>query len=353
MLANERHKLILEQLRLYGKVKATELAKELDVSEITLRRDLNELHAAGALSRVHGGAIRIGQKAESHAQQTLVGILVPGSAYYFPEVVKGMESVAERENVRLILGISGTEEAEAAQVQRMLDLGVEGIVVTTVLGDGRASELGSWIEAIDIPVVFVERGFGFPHLSKEFDHVRSDHSAGAMLAVRHLHELGHRTLMAGFALTPTAYWLELGFNRGLEHFGMGAGSSVVHFPHHERGPDLVAVEQFLDDALAAGATGLFVHNDTHASAVVDAALARGLSVPADLSIIAYDDVVANLAAVPLSAISPLKRDVGALALEQLLKRLGYRPSKKSTVAHLSLLPLFTDRNSTAQVTQSL
>ncbi|WP_028559075.1 DeoR/GlpR family DNA-binding transcription regulator [Paenibacillus pinihumi] len=57
MLREERHQLILERLIQKGKVVATELSQQLQVSEDTIRRDLREMDAAGLLHRVHGGAL--------------------------------------------------------------------------------------------------------------------------------------------------------------------------------------------------------------------------------------------------------------------------------------------------------
>ncbi len=57
MLTDERRSLILDRLRTQGRVLATDLSSELDVSSDTVRRDLRELDAAGLLRRVHGGAL--------------------------------------------------------------------------------------------------------------------------------------------------------------------------------------------------------------------------------------------------------------------------------------------------------
>ncbi|MDQ0277014.1 DNA-binding LacI/PurR family transcriptional regulator [Arthrobacter silviterrae] len=346
MLASGRHKYILEQLRLHGRVKATEIAQALAVSEITIRRDLNELHDGKQLSRVHGGAVRLGGTDPGSKRQILVGILVPGSVYYFPEVIKGMEMVAERLNVRLVLGVSGGMDAEPGHVRRMLDLGVEGMLITTVAGDDRAAEVGSWLGEMKVPAVLVERSFGYPHVGEELDYVRSDHAYGAALAIRHLHGLGHRSIAVALAPTPTSYWLEQGAAEAMDLLGLTAGLPMFQFPRVPAGVDLGAVERLLDDVLAHGITGIFVHNDTHASALVDAALARGVRVPEDLSVIAYDDVVANLAAVPLTAVGPPKHSVGALALEQLVRRLGYPADRQGAVVHLSLVPNLNVRRST-------
>ena len=56
-LAAERREAILAALAAEGRVLATELAERLDVSLDTVRRDLQELAAGGALRRVRGGAL--------------------------------------------------------------------------------------------------------------------------------------------------------------------------------------------------------------------------------------------------------------------------------------------------------
>lgn len=56
MLAVQRHRLIVEELRRQGAVRVSDLTRLLDVSEMTVRRDLDALAAAGVLEKVHGGA---------------------------------------------------------------------------------------------------------------------------------------------------------------------------------------------------------------------------------------------------------------------------------------------------------
>ncbi len=57
MLKEERQQQLLDGLKRDGKVVAVEISAVLNVSEDTIRRDLNELAEAGLLRRVHGGAV--------------------------------------------------------------------------------------------------------------------------------------------------------------------------------------------------------------------------------------------------------------------------------------------------------
>ena len=55
----ERHTFILEELLKQGSLLVSELAERLDVSSVTIRKDLTELERAGKLYRSHGKAILI------------------------------------------------------------------------------------------------------------------------------------------------------------------------------------------------------------------------------------------------------------------------------------------------------
>ncbi|MYN16697.1 DeoR family transcriptional regulator [Rugamonas sp. FT107W] len=65
LLLQERHDLILKQLQADGRVIASMLAQNLNVTEDTIRRDLRDLAAAGLCQKVYGGAVRIAAAPES------------------------------------------------------------------------------------------------------------------------------------------------------------------------------------------------------------------------------------------------------------------------------------------------
>lgn len=58
MLGEERREYILNLVNRTGSIKAYDIAKTLDVSEITIRRDLIKLSKKGLLRRTYGGAMK-------------------------------------------------------------------------------------------------------------------------------------------------------------------------------------------------------------------------------------------------------------------------------------------------------
>lgn len=58
MLAEERKKIILEELETHGKVQVVTMAERLQVSKETIRRDIDAIVKTENVRRVHGGAIK-------------------------------------------------------------------------------------------------------------------------------------------------------------------------------------------------------------------------------------------------------------------------------------------------------
>lgn len=61
MLTEERHSIILETVNKQHSVRLVDLCELLNTSESTIRRDLTVLAEKGLLTKVHGGAIAIGE----------------------------------------------------------------------------------------------------------------------------------------------------------------------------------------------------------------------------------------------------------------------------------------------------
>src|SRR5206468_9899439 len=59
MLARQRQGLILSRVREDGGVRVVDLARDLGVSDMTVRRDLELLHNQGLIEKVHGGATAV------------------------------------------------------------------------------------------------------------------------------------------------------------------------------------------------------------------------------------------------------------------------------------------------------
>lgn len=66
----ERHKYILDHLNKYGFVRITDVANELGVTKVTIRKDVKILEAKGLLYKVHGSA----RSANPHVADTDVHV---------------------------------------------------------------------------------------------------------------------------------------------------------------------------------------------------------------------------------------------------------------------------------------
>lgn len=80
MMMAERQIKILNMIQEDGSVQVEELAKELDVSPMTIRRDLEKLQKEGLIERCHGGAVSKTEVAyadksvKNHGQKVLIAV---------------------------------------------------------------------------------------------------------------------------------------------------------------------------------------------------------------------------------------------------------------------------------------
>lgn len=350
MLAEQRQELILRTAREQGSVKVVEIAEELGVSLVTVRRDVTALVASGLLARVHGGATlpharpsapEPGRPPANGHDGPTVGMLVPSATYYFPEVVRGARDAVEAIGGRLVLGISRYLPSEDRdQVDQLLRGGVDGLLLTPSRAPGPGGE-DAWMGRLPVPVVLVERraeiGSGLEHL----DRVASDHALGAAQAVRRLGALGHeRILLVARLGSPTTPAVHAGYTAAMAALSLTppdpAGVETPHPGEDADGFDR-AVTRVIEAARSGAATAALVHNDQDALLLVSRLRAAGLEVPGDLALIAYDDEVAALADPPLSAIAPAKHEVGRIAVELLAARLADGEDGRAP-RHISLVP---------------
>ncbi|WP_369373230.1 substrate-binding domain-containing protein [Promicromonospora sp. Populi] len=342
-LVARRRAAILTELGLHGSVRVAEVADRFGVSLVTARRDVAALARLGKLERVHGGGILIPTETDDGNRRGVVGMVVPSGHGYFQEILAGARQGAREAGVRLVLATSYYDETEESRiVERLRRARVGALLIATARPTD--TRLPAWFDTVDKPVVLVERQCD----TREIDYVRSEHEAGVQVALDHLAREGHeRVALVVRATTPTSIRLVEGYLAALgPQSGLTAPFPPVRFAGDDHDPSQrnSDLESVLDDCAATGTTAVIVHSDDDAIALLGLALDRGLRVPEDLSIIAYDDVLAPLGSVPLTAVAPPKFDVGRLAVQVAAHRL--LTGGRSATQRIRLVPRLVLRRST-------
>jgi DeoR/GlpR family transcriptional regulator of sugar metabolism len=121
-----RHEVILGRLRREGLVKVPSLALELETSEVTIRRDLDQLAQAGVLRRVRGGAVSVLMRGEG-----------------LPYTMRELDSAAEKERMAVAVGAL-IQDGEAITI----DSGTTGAAVARELAGRRLTIMPFSVQAI-------------------------------------------------------------------------------------------------------------------------------------------------------------------------------------------------------------
>ncbi|WP_426989196.1 substrate-binding domain-containing protein [Pseudarthrobacter sp. Y6] len=368
MLSEDRHEVILRELALRGSLNVTEFAARMGISGMTVRRDLAALDSKGLLHRVHGGATMGGPAGPSGAGRAsgnsmaggswrsgsrhplaTIGMVVPSASYYFPGIIRGAEAAARESGVRLVLGISNySGPEERRQIRRLLDSGVDGLMVTPSDETLAGSETLLLLANADVPVVVVERSIEDALDDGSLESVRSDHVRGAEIAVNHLLSLGHQRITLCIREgSPTASRLSEGYFLAMKRAGIPQDEGMVDkISRAQSDPQgrRQMIDRILDWCVENRLTAAIVHNDEDALQFANSCQERGIRVPEDLAIVAYDDEIAALGAIPLSAVAPPKYDVGHQALTMCLNRIVRRPG--GALQRVNLSPTLVIRDST-------
>ncbi|MBA2811111.1 LacI family DNA-binding transcriptional regulator [Streptomyces sp. KM273126] len=355
--AQKRQARIAEVVRDRGVARITDLADELGVSIVTVRRDVEDLARRGEVRRGHGVARSLRPVAEEVAAGgDAVAMIVRETNTYLTEAVQGAREAAEKAGLRLALHIApGDDGAEREAVRQALDAGARGLLLSPHWRTRAEAEADhSWMAALDVPTVLVERRPARTSGIYSLDCVRSDHAYGVHLALGHLVGLGHRRIvLAARDDSPTARVIRAEFAEQTAARGLSDGCRTI-LSSRTAGPDpRVPDPRAVDLAEAveeSGATAVLIHSDVDALVLVQRLQAAGIDVPGRCSVVAYNDVVADMGPVPLTAVAPPKAELGRSGVELLLRRLdmgrgGLRPGP---TRHMELLPDLVIRESTVQ-----
>lgn len=235
---------------------------------------------------------------------------------FFAEIAGGIEELASELGYQLLLGSGGRQaRRERAALATLLEYRVDGVIL--VSPRMRARDIAA--AASEVPLVLMGRQVR----NVEADFVLVDERIGTELALDHLLQLGHEQIAhvdggngAGGPQRRTAYL------RGMRRRRLGARARVIAADFtEEAGAD--AARRLLSEAELP--TAIFAANDMVAAGILGELDRAGVEVPAEVSIIGYDNIsIAHLAHVSLTTIDQPRSEMGRLALELLLDRIGNR-----------------------------
>jgi DNA-binding LacI/PurR family transcriptional regulator len=190
------------------------------------------------------------------------------------------------------------------QIQRLVS-SVDGFV----LAASRLPDENLLQVAAQRPVVLMSREL--PGLAS----VVLDHVQGCRQIVEHLASLGHRDLI--YLAGPQNSWMAKTRWAALRTAAQDLGIRTKRI-----GPFTPKVSQggaAADGALNAGATAIVAHNDLLAIGVVQRLAQRSVRVPADVSVVGFDNIFAAKLCTPtLTTLGGVHADVGRAAVEILL-----------------------------------
>jgi LacI family transcriptional regulator len=328
-----------------------DVARVAEVHPGTVSRALNEETRAlvnpETAERVIRAAEQLGYRPNRIARglktsrSHTIGVLIPDITNpLFPPILRGIEDrLDEAHYTSLIVNTDNDPERERIYLEAMRAHPVDGFISATARLDRELLlELADW----GTPLVLVNRSLEDGTVPA----VTVDDRQGIELAVEHVVTLGHTRIghVAGPQNLSTGHRRHAGFIDAMRSAGLEAPPEHIRFGAfftEEEGAR--ACDELLREA--PDLTAIVAANDLMAIGCYDALEERRLTCPDDISIVGFNDMpfVGRLRP-PLTTVRVPQREIGTVAADMLLERLGAddRPATETL-----LPPTLIIRGSTA------
>lgn len=250
------------------------------------------------------------------ASPSTVGMIVRRSPRQFAtdpfyvELIGGLEEVLSERGRHVLLRAAHDMPAELAEYRRWAASGsVCAVVMVDIVPDDMRPAL---LEELGLPTVIV----GEPDPSVTLPSVRADNYGAMRDAVAHLLSSGHRRIARVTGLTSLVHTQER--TRGfLDALGEAGLEPLIEEGDYSPESAVAATRALL--AADNPPTAILYDNDVMAIAGLESAQAAGVSVPEQLSLVAWDDSqLCQLCDPPLSVLSHDVHARGVLAAHSLL-----------------------------------
>ncbi|HET6485715.1 MAG TPA: LacI family DNA-binding transcriptional regulator [Spirochaetia bacterium] len=280
----------------------------------------------------------------------LIGIIVRDIIYpFYPSIVEGIEETAFSHGYTTILcNSAGSIEREAIYLDVLTRRKAAGIIVGPVQSGPDNTVLFQELKESGVPIVFVDGNLK----RVKTDFILTDGVKGAYKAVRHLVELGHNRIGCVEPASGEPNRLA-GYRKALEDSHIDFREEYVARRKGDRGDQgkignevdgYEGTRQLLQ--LRYPPTAIFAINDVMAFGAEKAIREFGLRIPADISLVGFDDVLfSSFLGVPLTTVKQPTHAIGRTAATILISRIEQQGRQKRR-RHISIEPDLVVREST-------
>ena len=252
------------------------------------------------------------------SQTNTIGLIIPDiSNPVYADLLAGIEEVLDPlGKVVFVADTNESLERQAHFLQRLLEMRVDGLIISTVSGTP-ASALSPYVRE-NIPLVQTLRKID----DAPFDYSGINNRQGARQAADYLLQIGHRDIaFIGSLISPSVNNERYqGFCEAVAERGLAPASMPTITCRHAYGAAAQAAKNILADKPAT--TGIVCFNDIIAFGATLGIYELGLSPGQDISIVGFDDIeAARNWRPPLTTMSIEARLLGRQAATLLAQRM--------------------------------
>lgn len=330
--------------------KLSEVAKIAGVSPITASRAIRGVGyvSESAKARIMEAAAQLNYTPDMLARRmrgdksNLIGVFVNNyGSIVLHELISRISHAAREQGFDLIVyNAERFDKPGRMQTSDMLSKLCDGVLVLLPSVDD------TYLDAIErqrFPCVLVN----FDARTLDVPTVVSENRLGGRAAVEHLLSLGHTRIayIAGTIWTGQSAEREKGYVDALEAAGIAVDPALIVAGAFNQASGYSAARQLLE--LPSPPTAIFAANDEMAFGALDAINSRGLKVPADISVIGFDDIPTSSYVFP--TLTTMHQPFQAMAERAVTEVVALIQGREMSAERIGFMMELVVRNSTGPV----
>lgn len=313
------------------KIKLKDIADAADVSVATVSLALN--NKKGVSEEKREEIIRIaremGYSLENLEKKNTEKIIrfiiykrhgfVVSDTPFFSNLIEGIQRECRENQYEMVIShITKNEENYQEIIENIKEDNASGVILLAT--EMYKEDLNNFID-INKPIVLLDSYFKH----EDFDYVVINNSSASYKATEHLIENGHREIgyLQSSVYINNFYYRESGFTEALNDNQISLKDDYVYKLEPTLEGSYKDMKKLLKDRKNELPTTFFADNDIVAFGAMRALKENGIKIPADVSIVGFDDMpFCQVSSPRLTTIKVYKQEIGRLAVKRVLEKIN-------------------------------
>ena len=336
-----------------------DIARQANVSPSTVSRVVNGSGYVSKVTRkkieqiikVHDYVPSAMAQRLSKGSNNIVGVMIPEiDNPFFSGIIRGIEEVADKEGLCVILCNSDENSSKEQRLVRVLkEQRIRGLLLTPAVGEHQQmAEYRQIFSQLEVPIVLMDRKV----VGGDYDGIYFDDERAVLDITTILIQNGHThiELLAGNQNLELARIRVNGYKEAFQCSGLSHESEWIHYCLFAQEEGYNIMSKILSRDKKRWPTAVVSNNNMLSLGALRAIFERNLSIPRDIAFVGYDQIdLLEILKLNITLAEKDSIEMGRVAMKMLCERMTREPCVDFLPRKITMMPKVVVRGSEALI----